>query len=134
MLFHGIFCFMIRHEVTTLEPGIQNISDPKEGWRQQFAADVYIQPPVRIGAELGALIAGAAGNIIISEVTSTTEGTHATVACAESGDANARVVEQAIDRLRTYLNTDPLQAGLLREEFAREPLSVEIHHNFRQMM
>lgn len=97
-------------------------------------ADIYIQPPVTIGAELGKFIGGAAGSIIISEVTGTEDGNHVTVACAKSRESNTQgfqAIAEAVGRLRIYFDTEPLQLGVLGVRFAQEPLLVR--RNSRQM-
>lgn len=125
----------MKHEVTILDPGIKDdFAEARGVWESQFSANIFIKPPIRIGHELGNLIGGKAGNIIISEVASTDEGTHAIVACAqgrESHSSGAQAVEQAMDRLRTYLNADPSQFGTLRDSFAQEPLLAS--YSARQM-
>ena len=108
---------MINPEVLIIEPGITNNGGP--AWETPCAADVYINKPVTIGAELGRFIGGTAIEcIIISEVGSTTEGSHVIVAAE-----NVEFVEQAVNRLRTYFRTEPSQLGMLRKTFAEEPLS-----------
>lgn len=126
---------MIEHEVTILHPGAKDSMKPGSGvWESQYSADVLIQPPIQIGDGLSRFIGGIAGNIIITEVASTSEATHATISCGqgrESYSNGAEAVEQAVDRLRKYLNTKNTVLGVLRVEYAEEPLLSG--HNPRQM-
>jgi hypothetical protein len=117
---------MIEHEVTMLQPGATDSMNPGSGvWESQYSADVLIQPPIKIGKALGKFIGGNVGNIIITEVASTSEATHATIACGQgraSYNSGAEAVELAVDRLRKYLNTENTLLGVLGVEFAQEPL------------
>lgn len=126
---------MTSREVRILEPGISDIgAAAKIAWKHQFAASVFIEPPVIIGEGLGDVVAGAAGRIAVTHVASTEAGTHAIVSCTEGRAAylhGEEAVEQAVGRLREYFNAKPDQLGVVTTRFAEEPLFVA--HDPRQM-